>query len=1823
MATATPAAAAFTISPYNQSTDNPTLASQCGLDFGLVLDSSGSIGNTGIANLKTAANAFVDSLVDTGSKVAVTSFSTTSPGTGGTNLAPTALTSANLTTVKNSYNNLSSNGFTNWQDGLTKMDAFGGWTSGAPDLMVFITDGNPNTIGNGPGNNASPDGSTTAVNPAITIANGMKTDGTKMFGIAVGSNITLNPIMAITNQTAYNGSNFPTAGYVQTNDYAALAQQLKELAVDLCAPSLTITKLADTPDTQGFQPANGWTFDTTVTIPGTTGKWVTPTTDAIPQNTASTRSAATANGGAVNFQWEPNGNFPTNPVIVKETLQNGYERDPLLVCVARNVIAGTQRNINPTVDVNGNWTLGSIESREIVTCTAKNTLTKLKLTKTVSGGGTVPADWTMTATSPNAPSYSKPGNHPTFEPINGGVVYTLGETPPAGQTGNYTPGTWQCTNGVNVSNGNQITVPKGTQTECTITNTRKTVNIKLVKKVDGGGSVPADWTLKADGPAGSLSYSKPGNHNAFEPIWANAEYTLSETAPAGQAANYTASTWTCDNGVTVNASKITVPAGTPNVTCEITNTRKTVNVKLVKKVDGGGSVAADWTLTATGPAGSPSYSKPGNHNAFEPIWANAEYTLGETAPAGQAGNYTASTWTCDKGVTVTGGKITVPAGTTDVTCEITNTRKTVNVKLVKKVDGGGSVAADWTLTATGPAGSPSYSKPGNHNAFEPIWANAEYTLGETAPAGQAGNYTPGTWSCDKGVTVTGGKITVPAGTTDVTCEITNTRNTAKLKLVKKVDGGTAVPNDWTLTATGPNGAPNVSNLGGQGTLTTVWSGVEYTLAENPNPGANYTASAWTCDSGVTVTGGKITLTKGAEVTCEITNTRNLAELKLVKKVTGDNGDKAPGAWDLTAAAAAPNNGKNFTVKGDADTFQGVFAGTEYTLSENGPFNYTPSDWVCKDAQGAPVSSTGGKVTVATGAKVTCEITNDRDTAELKLVKKVTGDNDAKGPNDWTLSADATAPLNDKNFSNLGGQGTFKSVYSAIDYTLSESGPGNYTASTWVCTDEQGAPVSSTGGKVNLDKGDKVTCEITNDRDTAELKLVKKVTGGDQAADAWTLSAAATAPLNDKNFSNLGGQGTFKSVYTAIEYTLGETGPGDYSPSDWVCTDEQGAPVSSTGGKLTLDKGDKVTCEITNDRDLGELKLVKKVTGDNGDKAPADWDLSAAAAAPLNGYNFTVAGDADTFKTVFSNTEYTLSESGPGNYTASTWTCKNGLGDPVSVTDGKVKVGKSAKVTCEITNDRNTAELKLVKKVSGGSATADDWTLTAKAAAPLNDKNISTPGGSGVFETVYSGTDYTLAESGPGNYTADAWLCESDQNGQVGPQMVQQGDIVSLTKGEKVTCTILNTRDLAQLKLVKQVEGKNNPDDWTLTAKAAAPDDGLDISTPGGSGQFEDVYAGSEYTLAETGPGGYTPSEWVCLPAGDVPDQVTAADLQEALNNGDTITLEKGQKVTCTIINTRDLGSLKITKVFDPKASGYATAFNIDYKCGDDPKQTVQVKAGESVTIDGIPTGTECTVTEVKPTDPPAGWSFSEPTYDPANGKVTVSEKGGTVAVTVTNEILKPGINIVKTASATQVNPGETVTYTYTVTNPGDATLDQVKVSDDKCAPVTYQSGDTNGDNKLQTTETWTFTCSMPITVATTNVAIASGKDKNGLEVTAQDSFTVAVVSPVVAKKICPIDVTLHKPQPKKVGNKVFTNKIKTKKSSCVLLKPVVLCRPLGSTAAGETAFCDTKVTKKGRITVKTKGYDAVKVSVVVRTKPKPGFTDQWKPNTWRKSWILR
>jgi hypothetical protein len=110
--------------------------------------------------------------------------------------------------------------------------------------------------------------------------------------------------------------------------------------------------------------------------------------------------------------------------------------------------------------------------------------------------------------------------------------------------------------------------------------------------------------------------------------------------------------------------------------------------------------------------------------------------------------------------------------------------------------------------------------------------------------------------------------------------------------------------------------------------------------------------------------------------------------------------------------------------------------------------------------------------------------------------------------------------------------------------------------------------------------------------------------------------------------------------------------------------------------------------------------------------------------------------------------------------------------------------------------------------------------------------------------------------------------------------------------------------------------------------------------------------------------------------------------------------------------------------------------------------------------------------------------------------------------------------------------------------------------------------------------------------------------------------------PTPPRSTCPVVVKLVTPKPKKAGNRLLVKRITTN-TKCKTLKPIVICRPIGSSAAGETAFCVTKLTKRGRIRVKTGGYDTVRVRVVVRAKPKPKLRAQWKANTWRGTWILR
>ncbi len=126
------------------------------------------------------------------------------------------------------------------------------------------------------------------------------------------------------------------------------------------------------------------------------------------------------------------------------------------------------------------------------------------------------------------------------------------------------------------------------------------------------------------------------------------------------------------------------------------------------------------------------------------------------------------------------------------------------------------------------------------------------------------------------------------------------------------------------------------------------------------------------------------------------------------------------------------------------------------------------------------------------------------------------------------------------------------------------------------------------------------------------------------------------------------------------------------------------------------------------------------------------------------------------------------------------------------------------------------------------------------------------------------------------------------------------------------------------------------------------------------------------------------------------------------------------------------------------------------------------------------------------------------------GSVTALDATGTVADAVTASEgdsyfgVQPAIQILKltngsdnnSAPGAQVVVGSTVTWTYDVSNSGNVPLSNVTVTDsDTSVHPAYQSGDTNGNGLLDTSEVWVYTATGTAkTGQYSNTGTATGSD---------------------------------------------------------------------------------------------------------------------------------
>ncbi|QYM74773.1 SpaA isopeptide-forming pilin-related protein [Leucobacter luti] len=323
---------------WNQSRNNPELPAECGINIALIADTSGSLGATGIADMKAAMTSFVNAFRGTNTQMSLFSFSNETPGTGASNhpnLLPVT-TAAQGAAFSAQYAAWASGGGTNWDRGIAEAANSGN----AYDLAILLTDGNPTVIRGNTGAGSSAFNSLQDVDAGIFSANQLKALGTRLVALGVG------PALTAASEANLRAVSGPTknSDYYRTSSFTEATQALVALANKNCNGTIGVQKMivpAGGTIAQATPAPEGWRFDASTTA------------TAMTVQAPVTRTTATGDDGKVDFGLAFTAPTTTGPVQILETQQTGYELVPVGTgAAARNAVCVNTETGAPTAVTN-------------------------------------------------------------------------------------------------------------------------------------------------------------------------------------------------------------------------------------------------------------------------------------------------------------------------------------------------------------------------------------------------------------------------------------------------------------------------------------------------------------------------------------------------------------------------------------------------------------------------------------------------------------------------------------------------------------------------------------------------------------------------------------------------------------------------------------------------------------------------------------------------------------------------------------------------------------------------------------------------------------------------------------------------------------------------------------------------------------------------------------------------------------------------------------------------------------------------------------------------------------------------------------------------------------------------------------------------------------------------------------------------------------------------------------------------------------------------------------------------------------------------------
>jgi hypothetical protein len=360
--------------------------------------------------------------------------------------------------------------------------------------------------------------------------------------------------------------------------------------------------------------------------------------------------------------------------------------------------------------------------------------------------------------------------------------HTVGETAANADTNlnNYTTSI-DCGGGVTAPNAGPlpVTVGNGQDVVCTITNTRRTGTITVIKDLSPSND-SGRFDLRIDGAApnaGSLAVGDGGTTTAIE--LQPGAHTISEVGANGTDLADYSSAIACDDGTVIMPGTTVVVnlSSAQNIECTITNTRNPGTIRVIKDLlPSNDSGRFNLLIDGAAPnAGSLAVGDGGTTTAI--ALPPGSHTIGEAAAVGtDLSDYT-STIVCDNDPAVPGPgplQVTLASGQ-DIVCTITNVRQpgtlTVN-KVLSPADDSGrfNLQIDGVTAGSG-------ANVGNGGTTGAISVAAGvHTVRETAGTNTSLSDYTASIACSDGTTLLGSggplNVTIMSGV-DVVCTITN------------------------------------------------------------------------------------------------------------------------------------------------------------------------------------------------------------------------------------------------------------------------------------------------------------------------------------------------------------------------------------------------------------------------------------------------------------------------------------------------------------------------------------------------------------------------------------------------------------------------------------------------------------------------------------------------------------------------------------------------------------------------------------------------------------------------------------------------------------------------------------------------------------------------------------------------------------------------------------------------------------------------------------------------------------------------------------------